>query len=91
MRCETSGYNVPLTSTMVVFVCPGCGVVYGAVQQSCTKTRVGQFRCTSCDAVVYSWSAGYTYIGWAPVDLAQSPGSSRSAGTKKKRARKPLN
>ena len=37
----------------------------------CKTVASGQFRCTYCDAVVYAWSAGYAYIGWAPIDLTQ--------------------
>ena len=75
-----------LVPTMVVFICSGCGASYGAAQRSGLETQSCEFRCTSCETVVYSWSAGYTYTDWEAIDLARL--AVTALPRKKKRARK---
>ena len=75
-----------LAPTMVVFICSGCGAIYGAAQRSGLETQSGEFRCTSCETVVYSWSAGYTYTEWEAIDLARLAVTAQPR--KKRRTRK---
>jgi len=55
-------------NTIVIFICPKCGICYRATQKLADKLARGSFSCTVCKTEVYRWSGRYLYAGWGRYD-----------------------
>src|SRR6266446_7554515 len=55
--------------TSEIFLCPKCGLGYGAIRAQFPDKRAGRFECIDCFPEVRSWSGVYDYIGWKAMAL----------------------
>jgi predicted SprT family Zn-dependent metalloprotease len=50
--------------TTVVFICPGCGQTYQAIQKPQRDDRAGEYNCAPCKTNIHTWSGRYDYDDW---------------------------
>ncbi|WP_194459881.1 hypothetical protein [Bradyrhizobium sp. CCBAU 53421] len=59
----------------VYFTCPGCGIVYSAIQKrgGNHSNTSGTFDCEQCGTLVHHWAGLYDYIEWRIASLLRPP------------------
>lgn len=51
-----------------IFACPNCKARYRAHYKDFPERDKGQFNCTVCNEVVYSWKGTRDYMRWELID-----------------------